>query len=195
MTLSQAGIRSWLGENALSLCLAFPILWGMPQNSDFKFLAVTALVVTLLGVQTFRDTFGDDLSEGGAPVLQSSRAPASVAPTALTPAKSASSSEALLMDWDLNCGGDLSKETQVTSSYLRLRGKACGEVQLQSGKVTLTNETNGFTASIFAKGKTAYETDLIQLREGANLIRLHYVTSGGRKVETVLTVISKASLL
>lgn len=153
-------------------------------------------VVLLLGAQAFRDTFGGVVARGETSA-SSGRAPASlgpliaVEPRNLLPSKADTS--ASLMEWNWNCGDPQRGETQVAASLLRFKGRACGVPDFGDDKVTLTNETNGFEASIFSKGKSAYETDLIQLREGPNRIRLEYVNSAGRRIESFFTVISKIS--
>ncbi|HRO68402.1 MAG TPA: hypothetical protein PL182_12605 [Pseudobdellovibrionaceae bacterium] len=156
-------------------------------------------VVVLLGAQTFRDTFGEDpvdaKVEGSSGRFPASIEPVSMASPEPEPVEIASPSESFLIEWNWNCGPSSENETRVHSSFLRFKGKACGGLKISGDHVSVTNETNGFTASVFAKGKADYETDLIQLREGSNRIRLQYVNSAGRRIESFLTVISRISAL
>lgn len=156
-------------------------------------------VVVLLGAQTFRDTLGED--PAGAPAeVSSGRSPASVEPTplaakALEPVEISTAADSFLIEWNWNCDSRAENERSIQSSFLRFKGRACGGLRISDDQLSVTNETNGFTASVFAKGKADYETDLIQLREGPNRIRLQYVNSAGRRIESFLTVISRISAL
>ncbi|MBX3041358.1 MAG: hypothetical protein KF789_11685 [Bdellovibrionaceae bacterium] len=156
-------------------------------------------VVVLLGAQAFRDTFGEETA-GLQNEAASSRFPASVEPASLVsqqpePIAIASAADSFLIEWNWNCGQQSDVETSVHSNFMRFKGRACGGLPISSEQVSVINETNGFTASVFAKGKADYETDLIQLREGPNRIRLQYVNSAGRRIESFLTVISRISAL
>jgi hypothetical protein len=93
------------------------------------------------------------------------------------------------LEWNFNCRKNETTETAVRGDQLRMRGKSCGK-EFSLTKVTITNETNGFTASVFPKGQQEYETDFIRLRAGANRIRVQYLNSAGQRSEAVLTVTS-----
>lgn len=173
-----------------------------PRISDGQFLILMGCVVVLLGAQTFRDTFGQESIKRVA-AQSSGRSPASLVEEdfdseaeMVVPAVSdvtTPDSSVLLMDWDWACGKESDQVVEVQTPYLRFKGKTCGGLDLSDLEVTMTNETNGFVASVFARGKANYETDLIQLRAGQNLIRLQYMTPSGRRGSALFSVISKGS--
>ncbi|MBX2988507.1 MAG: hypothetical protein KF802_11485 [Bdellovibrionaceae bacterium] len=156
-------------------------------SSDWKFLLLTAFVVLLLGVQTVSDAVGeeDNAFDLAARQAESERAPASL--PEFMPRPSGASFRDALLELDWSCPKSPATEVRIKGGQLRLHGKSCAE-GFSAERLSITNETNGFTASVFDKGRHEYETDLIQLREGANKIRLQYMNSSGKTVEKILTV-------
>ena len=77
------------------------------------------------------------------------------------------------LDWDLSAH-EFAKE--VDGTHLRLKG-------FQKGMKTesIVNLSNGFTASIFASG-AEFTTDFIELKEGANEIKVNVTDAHGRKM-------------
>lgn len=162
------------------------------RSSDWKFLLLTAFVVTLLGVQAVRDAVAQEEELFISSREQvASRAPSAVGPVSLRPI-TPSLREAMI-EWNWECRAAAVSEAKVKGGHLRLKGKSCA-TGFSPDRLSITNETNGFTASVFDKGRQEYETDLIQLRQGDNRIRVQYVNSSGKTVEKILTVISSSAI-
>lgn len=87
---------------------------------------------------------------------------------------------------DLNCG--LNKKMsglKVSGQWAQLKGRMCSSDKLKL--VEITNLNNGFTASVFSIGVKNYQTDLIQLDEGANKIRVRITpVKGSVEEQTVI---------
>lgn len=158
-------------------------------TSDWKFLLFTAFVVFLLGLQTVRDAMEFDESAFASTAdtfhEEMSRQPASLLPSVTRPTP-ASLRDALL-EWNWSCSQSAASEVNIKGGQLRLRGKSCA-ASFSPDRLSIINETNGFTASVFDKGRHEYETDLIQLHEGLNRIRVQYLNSSGKILEKILTV-------
>jgi hypothetical protein len=87
---------------------------------------------------------------------------------------------------ELNCGRKLASEMRVNSPWAQIKGRFC---KPSRGKlVEITNESNGFTASVFDIGQDQYKTDLIQLQNGTNKILIRYQTSEGQSEEQTVFV-------
>lgn len=87
---------------------------------------------------------------------------------------------------ELNCGRKLASEMRINSPWAQIKGRFCkpGRGKL----VEITNESNGFTASVFDLGQDEYKTDLIQLQNGSNKIRIRYQTQDGLAEEQTVFV-------
>ncbi len=60
---------------------------------------------------------------------------------------------------------------EVKGEFVRLKGTTCAASQkIQS--LSVRNETNGFTATVFAKSASQFETDLIELSQGENWLEI-----------------------
>jgi hypothetical protein len=68
---------------------------------------------------------------------------------------------------------------QVKNSLVLMKGKIC----LKGGMLIhrVKNFTNGFTASVFAKGTQSFQTDFIQLNQGINEVIFEFKNSSGEK--------------
>lgn len=158
-------------------------------SNDLRLLIVSSVLVALLGVQTVADIVSEDRAAAPPTVAEASvgpRTPASLPKPEEKP--QARAWREPLVEW--NCSDKESpKPFAVQGRQLRLKGKGCGK-ELKAESFSIVNETNGFTASVFEKGKTNYETDLIPLREGRNRLRVQYWTSPSHKIETVFDVTS-----
>lgn len=151
-------------------------------TSDVRFLVLSTAIVALVGVQTVMDLASEEPVSAIAAASITPRTPASVPKTGARPA-SPSWKEPML-EW--NCGKESPKPFTVDGRHFRLKGKGCAE--FKSLKLSIVNESNGFTASIFDKGTMNYETDLIPLREGENRIRVQYWASPARKTDAIVVV-------
>lgn len=158
-------------------------------SNDVRFLALATLIVALLGVQTLADLVSDDVSTRE--VVAASmvpRAPASLTKVVEKPAPLAWREP--LVEW--TCDQQPPKPFAVQGRHVQMKGKGCG-ADFKAERVTIVNETNGFTASVFEKSKANFETDLIQLREGQNRVRVTYQMSSSRKFETVFDITSSSN--
>lgn len=108
-------------------------------------------------------------------------------PAAIQPAQVLSQSIQEHLQVDLNCGAPFTAELKVKSQYAQLKGRVCKK---KKGHVVveITNLNNGFTASVFELGPDDYQTDLIQLNQGANKIRVRFVSPRGSVEEQMLVI-------
>ncbi len=96
---------------------------------------------------------------------------------------------------DIGCEKTAKRTPQSTSarnkrfvsrdSLMMLRGKSCLS---RSGfqLVQIRNATNGFTASIFEKTTSEFQTDFIQLNEGLNEVVFELENKKGEKFTEIL---------
>lgn len=157
---------------------------------DNRILLITTALVAVIGAQTVGDLVraeGGETPTVSAPTEEAPRAPASLAHTEVKPP--APQWREPMVEW--NCTSEVQPSMAVRGNYLRFKGKGCGQ-KFNVDQLMIVNETNGFTASVFAKGSERYETDLIQLREGVNRIRIQYLNSAKKKKEVVFDVQSSA---
>lgn len=160
--------------------------------SEFQFIAITFILVVLLGARTFASLTEADMSvnedvQFAMAVKPSERTPASVPPTTVAPQKIGSSLHQSA-DLDLNCNKKKDNTLSVHTGYVQFKGKSClrgGAV----GSIQIVNKSNGYTASVFDRGSDKYQTDLIQLQPGDNEISIRYELSG-RPVEEIIRVSS-----
>lgn len=87
---------------------------------------------------------------------------------------------------ELNCGRKLANEMKVNSPWAQIKGRFCKPSKSQF--VEITNESNGFTASVFNLNSDEYKTDLIQLKNGPNKIRIRVQTAEGQSEEQTVLV-------
>jgi len=108
-------------------------------------------------------------------------------PAAIPPAKLLAQNLQEHLQVDLNCGKLFKAELKVKAQYAQLKGRMCKN---KNGQVTveITNLNNGFTASVFDVGTTEYKTDLIQLDQGPNKIRVRFVSPRGSVEEQTLVI-------
>lgn len=160
-------------------------------TSDWKFLLLTAGIVALLGFQATRELLHEE--SAGPASAELGRRPASLGAKNLA-MKLAIPRPDVLLEWDWSCRKNAPATAEVDGNQLRLKGKACDHA-FSPEKLTITNVTNGFTASIFDKGHREYETDLIQLNAGSNEIHLRYAGQGeDEKADRILVIQATGSL-
>lgn len=158
-------------------------------SNDVRFLVLATALVALLGVQTFADLIRDDIPPRDvATASVGPRGPASTPKIVEVPAALAWREP--LVEWA--CDQAAPKPFAIQGRHLQLKGKACG-TDFKMERLTIVNETNGFTASVFEKSKSNFETDLIQLREGSNRVRVTYRVSPSKVVETVYDITSSSN--
>ncbi len=93
--------------------------------------------------------------------------------------------KALLAKYNLHCKETGPSDLVHSGEFIQLHGEACiKEFQIQ--KMEIINKSNGYTASIFPTQNGKYQTDLIQLKTGANEIVIRYSDEVGKLTEEVL---------
>ncbi len=159
--------------------------------SEIQFIAITFILVVLLGARTFANLTEADFvaldevkTTSRTEPLQ--RKPASLPPTAVAPQKIDSSLHQSA-DVDLNCSKK-NGSLEVHAGYVQFKGKSCAR-GVRMGEIQIVNKSNGYTASVFDRGSDKYQTDLIQLQPGENEISIRYQNSG-RQVEEIIRVSS-----
>lgn len=116
------------------------------------------------------------------------RLPAAIAPGQITiPTQPLKSHIA----YDLNCGtGKKMTAQKINGSWVQLKGRLCNNEKMKI--VEITNLKNGFTASIFNMGTRQYQTDMIQLSQGDNEIRVRITPVKGDVEEQTLVVVGQS---
>ncbi|MGZ3742232.1 MAG: hypothetical protein ACXWRE_00785 [Pseudobdellovibrionaceae bacterium] len=170
-------------------------------REEWKFLLITSCLVAILAVPTFASLVAvEENSQSIAKVLKpealKTRQPASLPQVGL-PKKSVvildakkelgNSLNRNLLSYDFSCAKIKTTNFKVEGSFLQLKGKDCAK-NSRDLKLSITNQTNGFTASVFLLNKKEYQTDLIQLKEGENKISIQYENPSGQIEEHVLNV-------
>lgn len=160
------------------------------QASDIQFIAVTLVLVLLLGARTFLSLTEEEMLPAESAVASastlassSSRVPASVP---VTTHKVGSALEQFTQV-DLNCSKKAAQTVSIRGAFVQFQGKNCVK-GLQEGDVEIINKSNGYTASIFSRGADKYQTDLIQLQSGENEIAIRYRERSGKSVEEIVRV-------
>jgi hypothetical protein len=159
--------------------------------SEIQFIAITFILVVLLGARTFAnlteaDVVASEEANTASVVEPMRRTPASLPPTAVAPQKIESSLHQSA-DVDLNCSKKKG-QLEVHAGYVQFKGKSCAR-GVRMGEIQIVNKSNGYTASVFDRGSDKYQTDLIQLQPGENEISIRYENSG-RQVEEIIRVSS-----
>jgi hypothetical protein len=170
------------------------------QNTEWKFIATTAFLVATIAVPLFVSLLSPEGPERATlvlhPVEQKVRQPASL-PHFGVPKKPVVINDTgkelnnLIVknsiNFDFKCAAAKVTEFKIQGAYVQLKGHDCGKGS-ETPKLSITNKTNGFTASVFFLNGKEYQTDLIQLKEGENQIQIHYQNPAGQQEEHVLKV-------
>ncbi|WP_413576839.1 hypothetical protein ACLVWU_02045 [Bdellovibrio sp. HCB290] len=161
--------------------------------SEVQFIAITFVLVVLLGARTFASLTEEDPptqepQQAATSVLakDSNRRPASIPETTVAPQKIGSSLHESA-DVDLNCKTKTGA-LEVHAGYVQFKGKNCN-AGVSVGEIQIVNKSNGYTASVFDRGSDRYQTDLIQLKPGQNEIAIRY-EKAGRQVEEIIRISS-----
>lgn len=162
------------------------------QPSDIQFIAVTLVLVVLLGARTFYSlTEEEEVSVAPAVASQSVLASNKRTPASVPQGDAVSLKSALeqFTSMDLNCSKKGAFKVSVRGNFVQFQGKSCVK-GFNEGQVEIVNKSNGYTASIFPRGTDKYQTDLIQLQNGDNEIAIRYRERSGKSVEEVVHVTS-----
>ncbi|PIS11327.1 MAG: hypothetical protein COT73_04625 [Bdellovibrio sp. CG10_big_fil_rev_8_21_14_0_10_47_8] len=153
-----------------------------------RFLSITLLLVAMLGVPALYSTMREpraktevSLEEGR---LLSARTPASIMTEgAVLPVRNSVKSKPLTLNYSCS---DFEEDQEVDANLLRLRGPSCIQ------EMSITNQTNGFTASIISLKENGFTTDFIDLSPGENTLEIKGINSEGKVVQQFLKVHSRS---
>jgi hypothetical protein len=157
----------------------------MKHPADWKILASLGFLVATVAVPTVVSLISNDVTEmsSGATakmtVADASREPASVS--------SANGIHPHIISFDVRCATAKKFSFIAEGAYVQLHGKDCSK-RASETPLSITNKTNGFTASIFEVSKNEYQTDFIQLKAGENQISIRFQTPAGTVEEDVLQI-------
>lgn len=145
-------------------------------QSEKFFLRITMALVLVVGVPAFFSVVHapTNLREEGLQI-ESSRGPASV----VTSSETSQFAKAETLSFDCN------KEwrgQELKATHLRIKAINC------EGKAQVTNQSNGFTASLVYAKKAEFTTDFIDLVEGKNDLVISAIDSKGKKVQKNLRI-------
>ncbi|MBO9666272.1 MAG: hypothetical protein J7501_05615 [Bdellovibrio sp.] len=165
----------------------------LKKPSEIHFIAVTFVLVVLLGARTFASlTEPDQVASVVVPAVASkasvsvsSRQPASIPSSEVVPGKVETSLHQSA-DFDLDCTKKSATKLDIKAGYVQFRGKSCVR-GFSVSEIEIVNKSNGYTASVFDRGSDKYQTDLIQLKHGDNEIAVRY-RSAGKTVEEIIRV-------
>jgi hypothetical protein len=164
----------------------------LKKPSEIHFIAVTFVLVVLLGARTFASLTEPDQVAVMAPAVASKasvsvagRNPASIPSAEVVPGKVETSLHQSA-DFDLDCTKKSSTKLDIKAGYVQFRGKSCAR-DFNVSEIEIVNKSNGYTASVFDRGSDKYQTDLIQLKHGDNEIAVRY-RSAGKTVEEIIRV-------
>lgn len=86
----------------------------------------------------------------------------------------------------LEVGCELKEELRTVSEHVRLKSQTCG-LDLNAGAV-VKNQSNGYTATVFMQGTTAFTTDYLALVQGPNRILIESMANGETKTREVIVI-------
>lgn len=158
------------------------------QPTERNFIVITLLLVVILGAQTFNSLLKEEIDVPG--VIAEANVTGDRQPASFGGVKPLAKSLSQLVDLDLSCSKKWQKNFSVTGTFLQLKGKNCLK-SFDQEHIQIVNQTNGYTASVFTLGQNQYQTDLIQLREGENQIKIRH-ESKGKVFEETLSVRASA---
>lgn len=155
--------------------------------SDIQFLAVTFMVVLLLGGPTVWSLVSEDHVTPAEEIAMTAVPTAKErAPASLPPSRGIAKT-APLTQFDLKCSTKVSKDLAVNDHFVQIQGKTCMK-HFDAEKLEIVNKSNGYTASVFVSGADQYQTDLIKLQNGKNEISIRYVSGTGHSVDETVTI-------
>lgn len=149
-----------------------------------RLIVFTLAILSLVNAYSFVKLYSTTTVTGvkATPVLNR-RGPASIPPLTAVPIPHFKTKLA----YDLNCGLNKKiKNLKMNGQWAQLKGRVCDNKKLK--KVEITNLNNGFTASIFDVGVSQYQTDLIQLDQGTNKIRVRITPLEGSAEEQTVVI-------
>jgi hypothetical protein len=163
-------------------------------------LANGIMVIAFIGVLYFQYFVQPPFVNQAVVSASQLRNPAATKPALSVPVDSKPISEKKLVEQDwkyaLNCK-DVQKEMTQQKDSVILNLKKC-EKEFPK-EIVVENQTNGFTASLFAISNAHSKTDSIPLKKGKNLIVIKYLLSTTKvkakgKNEPLAEVVEKLSI-
>lgn len=160
-------------------------------TSESRFLFITILLAVLLGFPTFYSVFEPELSPKEVKAVLQSRADENLTGSR-SPASIKQPNFATLLSKDIFCENVKSK-FRTKNDFIQLSGRTC--LKKVSQKImNVVNKTNGYTASYFALDGEKYQTDLIRLQGGKNVIEFEVVGPGDQREINVLEIMAELSM-
>ena len=142
------------------------------------FLAMTGV----LYIQYFYQLPSADMTVASVAQLRTPAATSGSLPAVIEP-KSLQEKKPADLDWKFNLAcKDSEKDVSLSRDSMILNLKKCGKEFPKD--IVIENQTNGFTASVFAISDSNVKTDSIPLKKGKNVVVIKYMHSKS-KVEIV----------
>ena len=157
---------------------------SIPSKSEYQFLAVAGILVLLLGAPTV----GSLLREPQPSVVVQSMSSGNRLPSSIGGEPQASSigvSDSVSTSLEVSCNQQF--EQKVTAGHVRLTGVSCKGFQ----GLSITNQTNGFSAAVIFTKNKKFTTDFIDLKEGENLVELKSLAKDGTEKIQSLKIIRR----
>ncbi len=151
-----------------------------------RLIGFTLVALSLVNAYSFAKLYSTTYVSDDSLSIKAPRMPAAISPQTKMPALDLNTRLAL----DLNCNlNHKMAGLKVMGQWAQLKGRVCENKKLKL--VEITNLNNGFTASVFEVGTQNYQTDLIQLVQGANKIRVKITPEKGSVVEQTVIINSQ----
>ena len=149
-----------------------------------RFLLMTVLLVFLVGAPTVYSIVRDPslLSAHGSYSQQRQIASLPVVATTDSEFSKRNEVKAKSVTFSLECEGNLKSEEDhsIEGSLLRLKLEGCEKGLLTD--VSITNVSNGFTASVIETKDQGFTTDFMDLKEGDNHVEIKGISESGEKI-------------
>jgi hypothetical protein len=153
---------------------------SIAQIQEIKFLALTLTLVLFLGLGSFLNLVkAPDRALAAKNSEIGVRIPASVPGELLSQAPASALNSLENLEW--SCG-EGTKNIEVSSHRIRVKGRGCGKESL-----SITNETNGLVATVF-NGEKGYSTEYMDLNPGKNDLHVKWQNKKGLLQSVHLTV-------
>ena len=152
------------------------------MQNERRFLAITMLLLALIGAPAVYSV----AREPKAKVAKDEMSPLTLKRTlaSVTPAKVIErarrnfiKSKSVVLDYSCK---ELGKPHEVDASLLRLRGDSCLEPTWKN--ISITNQSNGHTASVIFLKDKKFTTDFIDLKEGENKLTIQATDEQGQAI-------------
>lgn len=147
-----------------------------------RFLITTILIVIALGVMDIVSFLTEPVHHEDKVSVVLGRGPANVVDEVVTELPKRVTA-------DFNCAQDY-QNIEVDGSRIRLKSNSCEN--FRTSDLTITNKSNGYTASIFQMKNNEFTTDFIDLKYGENQVEVKMKDAAGYEKTHSLTVHRRA---